>query len=99
MSNKLVCRVCGKEYDPCRTPKINGGFRWQDVACCSEHGAEYLDKIRKSRMPKASPAVSSVRKKKVDVESILEIKNDMVCPDNSACLEEPAVISEPNNEE
>lgn len=46
----LVCRVCGKEYEACRNAKrVDGVFRWQDVACSAEHGAVYLDLIRKSR--------------------------------------------------
>lgn len=46
----LKCRVCGKEYEACRNAKrVDGVFRWQDVACSPEHGAIYLDLIRKSR--------------------------------------------------
>ena len=46
----LKCRVCGKEYEACRNAKrVDGVFRWQDVACSAEHGAIYLDLIRKSR--------------------------------------------------
>lgn len=46
----LKCRVCGKEYEACRSARrIDGVFRWQDVACSPEHGAIYLDLIRKSR--------------------------------------------------
>lgn len=46
----LKCRVCGKEYEACRNAKrIDGVFRWQDVACSVEHGSTYLDLIRKSR--------------------------------------------------
>ena len=46
----MKCRVCGKEYEACRSAKrIDGVFRWQDVACSPEHGAIYLDLIRKSR--------------------------------------------------
>lgn len=46
----LKCRVCGKEYEACRSAKrIDGVFRWQDVACSPEHGAIYLDLIRRSR--------------------------------------------------
>lgn len=46
-----VCRVCGKEYEACHTlrPNLNSEFRWQDVACCAEHGAEYLRQIMISR--------------------------------------------------
>ena len=49
---KLICRVCGKEYDPCRTANSSGSFRWQDVACSKEHGVIYLARIEESRSPK-----------------------------------------------
>lgn len=46
----LKCRVCGKEYEGCRTAKkVDGVFRWKEVACTPECGAVYLDRIRKSR--------------------------------------------------
>lgn len=46
----LICRVCGNEYEACRNAKrIDGVYRWQDVACSPEHGAVYLDLIIKSR--------------------------------------------------
>ena len=46
----LKCRVCGKEYKGCRTSHPNDGvFRWQDVACCPEHGAEYLRQVLEAR--------------------------------------------------
>ena len=46
----LKCRVCGKEYEGCRTAKkVDGIFRWKEVACTPECGAIYLDRIRKSR--------------------------------------------------
>ena len=49
--DKRVCKICGKEYDGCHTqrPYANGEFRWQDVACCPEHGQEYLRQIMISR--------------------------------------------------
>lgn len=44
------CKVCGKEYEYCHTAKrVEGVFRWQDVACCPEHGSIYLAKIEASR--------------------------------------------------
>lgn len=55
------CRVCGKEYEACRNAnRIDGVFRWQDVACSPEHGSIYLDLIRKSRA-KQHDAVASNR--------------------------------------
>ena len=54
-----ICRVCGKEYESCHTlrPNLNSEFRWQDVACCPEHGQEYLMRILRSRgiAPKEEP--------------------------------------------
>jgi len=46
-----ICRVCGKEYPCCglSTPPAPGVFRWQNVACCPEHGAIYLKAINESR--------------------------------------------------
>ena len=50
MTGILKCRICGKEYEACRsTKRTSGVFHWQSVACCAEHGAEYLALIRASR--------------------------------------------------
>lgn len=44
------CRVCGKKYEACRTAKrVDGVFRWQDVACSPECGSIYLSRINMSR--------------------------------------------------
>lgn len=43
------CKVCGKEYEYCHTLRSNTIFRWQDVACCIEHGNEYFAQIAASR--------------------------------------------------
>ena len=50
VTGTMKCRICGKEYEACRnTKRVDGVFRWQSVACCAEHGAEYLALIRASR--------------------------------------------------
>lgn len=47
------CKVCGKEYEYCHTVRRNASiFRWQDVACCIEHGSIYLARIKASRIEK-----------------------------------------------
>lgn len=52
MTGILKCRICGKEYEACRSAKRAAGvFHWQSVACCAEHGVEYLALIRASRAP------------------------------------------------
>ena len=48
--SKRVCRVCGRAYTPCHSPALAAGvFRWQDVACSPECGAEYLARVMASR--------------------------------------------------
>lgn len=55
MTGTMKCRICGKEYEACRnTKRVDGVFRWQSVACCAEHGAEYLVLIRASRAKTAA---------------------------------------------
>lgn len=45
-----ICKICGKEYECCKTVRhIDGVFRWQDVACCVEHGQEYLSRVLAAR--------------------------------------------------
>lgn len=46
---KKKCKVCGKEYEACRSFRSDGAFRWQDVACCREHGEEYLQEVLAAR--------------------------------------------------
>lgn len=49
-SAKMTCRVCGKEYEPCRTAQRNTNvFHWQEVACSPECGSVYLQLINESR--------------------------------------------------
>ena len=52
-----ICRVCGKEYPYCKTILKDGDiFRWQDVACCQEHGSEYFAQISASRIERRTIA-------------------------------------------
>lgn len=67
-----ICKVCGKEYEACHTlrPNLNNEFRWQDVACCEEHGQEYLRMVMAARghAPKAEakPERKAFRKRKTE---------------------------------
>lgn len=46
------CRVCGKEYEPCRSTKsVPGVFHWREVSCSPECGAIYLRQVEESRNP------------------------------------------------
>ena len=44
-----ICKVCGKEYEYCRTWNDTNKFRYQDVACSPECGAIYFARIAASR--------------------------------------------------
>lgn len=44
-----VCKICGRRYEACRPVYDGNIFRWQDVACCMEHGLEYFAKVAESR--------------------------------------------------
>lgn len=58
-----TCRVCGKEYEACHSAIVkSGAYRWQDVACSPECGAEYLRLILESR------GISTSSKKEVHAE-------------------------------
>lgn len=43
------CKVCGREYAYCKTNRESNVFRYQDVACCAEHGQIYLAQVIASR--------------------------------------------------
>lgn len=44
------CRICGKEYEACKPIYVSDNpYRWQDVACCEEHGMEYFARVAASR--------------------------------------------------
>jgi hypothetical protein len=75
-----ICKVCGKEYPYCKTERKDNAFRYQDVACCPEHGAEYLDAIMKSREietvvepQEEKPKVTRGRRKKTETNEAVEI--------------------------
>lgn len=44
-----ICKICGKEYPYCNTLRDEGLFRWQDVACCQEHGSQYFAEVIAAR--------------------------------------------------
>lgn len=49
MKATKICKICGNEYEYCHTFRRDSIFRWQDVACCPEHGSQYFAKIAESR--------------------------------------------------
>lgn len=74
-SASKVCRVCGKEYEACRSANRNAGvFRWQEVACSPECGTAYLEKINESRNLAAAPKRTARKKEPLQymAESVAE---------------------------
>lgn len=85
------CRVCGKEYEACRS--ANRGdtvFRWKEVACSPECGAIYLQRINESRSP--STLTKRVRMKK-ESEQTLAIVSEVQQTRANDTPEEPEAES------
>ena len=90
----LKCRVCGKEYEACRNAKrVDGVFRWQDVACSPEHGADYLDLIRKSRAEQHDAVATDLVKQALDLldEEYLDYVEDEWVEDDTDDAEDPEI--------
>ena len=90
----LKCRVCGKEYEACRNAKrVDGVFRWQDVACSPEHGADYLDLIRKSRAEQHDAVATDLVKQAFDLldEEYQDYVEDEWVEDDTDDAEDPEI--------
>lgn len=78
------CRVCGKEYEACRSAnRAAGVFRWQEVACSPECGAIYLQRVEESRGIRPKKAEKPERHKRsadapVEVPVVLISASDEV---------------------
>lgn len=57
MKATKICKICGNEYEYCHTFRRDSIFRWQDVACCVEHGNQYFAEIAASRGEAPKPEV------------------------------------------
>lgn len=82
MTPKKQCRVCGKDYEPCHSTKLQPGvFRWREVACSPECGAIYLQRIQESRgvVPKDDKKLRSKKRtvKSVEVEVVTDSEADV----------------------
>ena len=73
MAVTSTCRVCGKEYVPCKNAKYDPKvFNWKEVACSPECGGIYLERVIASRqsVPEEKPRRAVSRKKQiVEVEA------------------------------
>ncbi len=72
------CKVCGAEYEYCKTNRPTGIFRYQDVACSPEHGSIYFARILESRSATPVSEVESVEEKIDSNSEIVENEDDML---------------------
>lgn len=68
-----ICSICGIEYPYCRTA-TSDKFRWQDVACCPEHGVQYFCEVAASRGEAKPNLVIGVNQKVIEVKEETPIK-------------------------
>ena len=78
------CKVCGKEYPYCKTVHNDNIFRYQDVACCPQHGSIYFAKIMKSR----NGTVSANEDVTPDVVNTVNDFSDLIEDEEDALFEE-----------
>lgn len=71
-----ICKICGKEYPYCKTERGAGIFRYQDVACCVEHGTQYFAEVEAARNPVKAQAVSAEVESKPQAKTVKSLKND-----------------------
>lgn len=69
------CKVCGVEYPYCKTEYKPGVFRYQDVACCPEHGSEYLAQVEAAR---AKPTTNNDAKITSQEDDYLEVVRALI---------------------
>lgn len=86
-----ICKVCGKEYPYCKTFRDDDMFRWQDVACCPEHGSEYFAQVlavRAAKRAKTEPAAQKTEDgnavESLDNDRKTSVEPKSVC-DDAAC--------------
>lgn len=82
------CKVCGKEYESCHTPRPSASTnRWQDVACCAEHAAVYFAAVYKSRanISNSQPTnFANNSSELVDESCVTDIRNTELTDDNAS---------------
>lgn len=81
------CKVCGKEFTPCRT---NTPLNWRRVACCAEHGAIWFEKIEAARI--AQPNVEPEHNE--ELQALLSVE-EPIEPVEAEPVEEVVEIAEP----
>lgn len=72
MKATKICKICGNEYEYCHTFRRDGIFRWQDVACCVEHGNQYFAEVAASRGESTTETIDDVVVEEETKEDIIE---------------------------
>ena len=71
MGANKICKVCGKEYVPCRSLRPGDGtFNWRVVACSPRCGEEYFRRVSVAR------GEISEESEPVEMEPQIEQDND-----------------------
>lgn len=70
-----ICKICGKEYPYCKTERNAGIFRYQDVACCVEHGTQYFAEVEAARNPVKGQVVPAEVEAKPQAKTVKSLKN------------------------
>lgn len=71
-----ICKICGKEYPYCKTERGVGIFRYQDVACCVEHGTQYFAEVEAARNPVKGQTAPAEVEAEPQVKTVKSSKND-----------------------
>lgn len=88
-----ICKVCGREYEYCHTARrVTDVFRYQDVACCPEHGQTYLAKVLAARGQEDTTVIPKNNKVKTKIKEADAAKK-IICEEVSEQHDEE-VISE-----
>lgn len=70
MAQLAKCRICGKEYTPCKSAKYDPlVFNWREVSCSPDCGEQYLKKIIASRTPKEEPVRKRGKRSSNDIDA------------------------------
>lgn len=94
-----ICKVCGAEYPYCKTEFKPGVFRYQDVACCPEHGSIYLAKVLEARTGVPQPNEEQPVKKANDTSDNLEELINLILSEDEDDEDEDFFFEEDEDEE
>ena len=71
MANLKVCRVCGKEYEPCRSLRqVSSVFNWRAVACSPQCGQEYFRQVEESRSKSAEDKTAEQQPQVIELVNV-----------------------------